>query len=948
MADGGLAEEPATKKMKRDHEGETNQFSQIKCFYDQENEKEIILKVSRGEIVSSLMYPLLFDVEFTIPTNEGVDNAKVYYRSLPFLRSIASGTADYHTLDESLKYFVHIGLRDLYFASLMNLLTDGDKEILLAVTNLIPDSEKYMVDGLSISFHPSVNRKVLKYMHIPAKYLRDTNSEDFFIQPTAPTSSPSETETSIRAVFVDPRDLSYHNFESIVRLDSWFKTADPIEYATTQPRKINPNFEIFTFHLTASSTSDPLHQLDNLDLYTPPLNASTRGGNRFIFQSHLLSAQLTQMIRSCGVLKLMSPSNPGSEHQKHSADNSFIAVNSVFRLNKFIPGDRDFEDHLDTPYSDPAHHQFSRYSLLLYLSGGVNTGTLSFEDEVSLDEINDLTCVIFRQDYEHRGKPFLNSNKIFLRSELIFHIEDDDKVSSEESDADADDASTTPSGDEVKNESIKGIRYENRIGKLFTSAVYFTGQSIYEPELSRYAHKCYELSNRLHWNCQSSSLESKIVDPPPSKTSRRGKGKGKKVSKDPLEELELQLLLKQVPVSIETNEGDQQIFHQFVTCGSDYWFQRPIDPETNQLLKETHNLTGGVGVAGAEVNEDELYLKECVMFAIFDYFNCSFNIKKKSTPFRSLCETSILAFPSPSQPLHSSEEYETFIYSTLQSAHTPPPHSNNTKSTNKKKKKITSLSMEWLPSHELTELPFVNQKPIPKPNLKHCCPFHCFPYEDEPDLTGELPCLAKVPEVFDYYQTCRNYSEMKIRNSCLFFNWLGRDVIFNSDSLEIVDDKIYVLNKTTAAAGTDENTNNRVNFAACWNGGGLDSYLSVGKLIPTKRLLIPPIPFHSTRTVDMDHATQQHQPYQRVHLSFDFFQNNWSVTVTDRVIPIPVIQYNDEEGTETFHREVAKQFYGLEDLDAGEVPDCDLDGDQFVTSLYGDRSGSEASASDED
>jgi hypothetical protein len=1033
-----MADEPVTKKMKKDHEEVSSEPSCMKCFYDHENEKETIVKVSNGEIVSSLMYPLLFENA----TNNSVENARVYYRSLPFLRSVASRTADYQNLDESLKHFVHIGLRDLYFASLMNLLIDSDKEMLLRATNLIPDSENYTVDGLSISFHPSVNRKVLKYMHIPVKYLKETNSEDIFIQPTAPPSSPhesDETETSIRAVFIDPRDLSYHNFESIVRLDSWFKTADPVEYTTTLPQQLNPDFEIFTFNLNTSSPSDPLHQLDGLDLYTPPLNSSTRGGNRFIFQSHQLSTQLTKLIRTCGVLELMSPSNPGSEETKHSAVNSFISVNSVFRLNKFIPGDRDFENHLDTPYSDPAHHQFSRYSILLYLSEGVNPGTLSFEDEVSLDEINDLTCVIFRQDYEHRGKPFLHTNKIFLRSELIFHIEDsaglnNDSDYDSNSTDEAEDASDE-SHENKKTQSKRGICYDNRIGKLFTSAVYFTGQSLYEPELSEYAHKCYELSNRLHWNQQISSLEisqsSSETSQSKNKTNAKGKGKGKTKNLNPEEtheDLPLQLLLKQIPVSIETKEGgggeggQKRVLQQFITCGSDYWFQRPVNPETNELLRETHNVeaqgegaaaAGGMGMS----EEEELYLKECAMFAIFDYFNCTLNTSAKTnsktktkakntaTPFRSLCETTILSPPQedPSSPLPlSSEDYESFIYSTLTNTATDIPTNTNTnQKTTRSTKNNTqpkpkpkpkpkpqtaktstsvsssspSISMEWLPSTQLAELPFLSQKPLPRPNFKSCCPFHCFPYEDEPDLTGELPCLAKVPDIFFYYQTCRQYSEIKMKNSIVLFNWLGRDVILNNDSLQIEKDKIYFLAHTATATTTNTAIKtinlNRVNFAACWNGGGVDSYLSVGEMIPTKRLLIPPIPFHSRvapmtpqqqqqqeQQEQQQQEQQQQQQQQRVHLSLDFFQNNWSVTVADRLIPIPVIQYNDEDGTDSFHKEIAKQFYGIEEFEPEpELPDCDLDGDVFAAGGFGafgsqadgsDPSGSEEEDEDED
>jgi hypothetical protein len=34
--------------------------------------------------------------------------------------------------------------------------------------------------------------------------------------------------------------------------------------------------------------------------------------------------------------------------------------------------------------------------------------------------------------------------------------------------------------------------------------------------------------------------------------------------------------------------GDELVIDQFVTCGSDSWFQRPVNSETDGNLRETH------------------------------------------------------------------------------------------------------------------------------------------------------------------------------------------------------------------------------------------------------------------------------------------------------------------------------------------------------------------------
>ena len=931
--------------------------SNIKCFLSKE-QKDSIPEILRGEKLSSQIYPLLFDFN-----NDKENNKNVFYRSIPFLKSLLeekNGNEEekkeekennnYNSLSHDLQKIVHVGLRDLYFASLFGLLSENENEMLIQLTNIVEDFDSFEVEGLSISYYPSKNHKVLKYIDIPFQLLDGSGFEELFIQPTKSQHKVERVEKveneedkdnknedirSIRAVFIDPRDLSYHNFESIVRLDSWFQqqsnnSSSPFPYSsTTTPQQIDPNYEIFTFHLQYDSNFishqniDFLHELDNLNLYTPPLNSSTRGGNRFIFQSQYLSKQLSQLIRSNGVLNLMSPSNL-SPNNKYSANNSFISMNSVFRLNKFVPTDNIFDSHLDTPYSDPSHHHFSRYSILIYLSDGCNDGTLSFEeDKVKINNISDLMCVVFRQDYEHKGKPFIDNNKIFIRSELIFYIEDERKLKEDEKREEEERErlerknkknKTTSNNNEIekdknkqreiKNNGVKGINYDKRIGKLFSSAVYFTGQSVFEPELSQYAHKCYELSNKLHWNCQLSSLLH-------SNTNNNNHNNNS-TSTTTTTENETTLLLKK----IQFHHSSENIkTERFITCGSDYWFERSTSSKSNQTVREVHNCG-----RKKNIDENELYLKECVLVMILDYFNCI--LKESQVPFRSLCETTILSSPSSSL-FDNDSKYQDFIWSSLKTSEQQEKEEKEKEEKENNEHQI--ININWQTSDKLIKAAFSNQKPPPKPNPKYCCPFHSYPEDDSIDPNREA---AKVPSLNAYYLNCRKYTELKLRGSNMLLNWLGEDIVMNEESFLFEGDKIYVLNNT----GNESKEANRVNFAACWNGGGMDSYVSNEKNIPTKRLLLPPIVFQS--------IIDEEEEKQRVHLTIDFFENNWSVTISDRMIPIPELLYNDEDATDSYRHEVHRNFFSeifensYDEMYRPPKYRTDLDGDTFHNPVY--------------
>lgn len=160
---------------------------------------------------------------------------------------------------------------------------------------------------------------------------------------------------------------------------------------------------------------ETLLSLDSLNYYTVPLNNSQRGGKRLIFHSNKLSYALTNMIdRSTFFYK-----------------RNFSHVNNVFRLNNFAPGDKKFKSHYDTPFADKLNDLYSKYTMIIYLTGNTypkKDGSFSPPPlrigDINFDQINPNQCIIFNQKHEHEGNAYGENDKIFIRTELIFKIKD--------------------------------------------------------------------------------------------------------------------------------------------------------------------------------------------------------------------------------------------------------------------------------------------------------------------------------------------------------------------------------------------------------------------------------------------------------------------------------------------------------------------------------------------
>ena len=139
----------------------------------------------------------------------------------------------------------------------------------------------------------------------------------------------------------------------------------------------------------------------------------------------------------------------------------------MFRCNRFDPGADRFAAHVDAPYADPACHHVSKHTLLLYLTGGRGAGALRFGDRLVVDEIEAMTAYLFDQDLAHEGGPYEEGPKRFLRTELVF--EDREVV------------------------QVPGI------AAAFAKACYLSQESVFAPELARFAHAAHDRAAAAHW-----------------------------------------------------------------------------------------------------------------------------------------------------------------------------------------------------------------------------------------------------------------------------------------------------------------------------------------------------------------------------------------------------------------------------------------------------------------
>jgi hypothetical protein len=333
-----------------------------------------------------------------------------------------------------------VALRDRFFTLSDGRASTDEVDRYRAEVDTVDADPVAELDGLAVSWHPTARFKAVRF--VDAERL-DAGVRDLFARPSV--SAPD-----MAAVFVDPREYSFRTFENILPLDRLFADI-PVDVDLVDLVQLAAGAVSFTANVSTGAR-ERLDGLDGLGLYVPPLNAGSRGGERFIFHSAVLAEALTAAVSRALPASLL----PGFSH-----------VNPVFRANRFSPGDANFHRHRDTPYYDAARNHVSKFTMLLYLTGGTGAPALDLGGDVALATIEPFTCVIFDQRYEHEGAPYRDGRKVFLRTELVY--------------TDAE------------------VAHDPEIGALFSKACYLTGESVFAPELSRHADDYYNRVAAAHW-----------------------------------------------------------------------------------------------------------------------------------------------------------------------------------------------------------------------------------------------------------------------------------------------------------------------------------------------------------------------------------------------------------------------------------------------------------------
>jgi hypothetical protein len=427
------------------------------------NDKYMLQNIFHGYIVRGDYYPLIYEHK------EGLTR----FRSIEFYKEVLRTPDSYEKLFPQNRHSCHLGLRDLYYASIQGYLDSHENDLLNNMSKKVDDDPILMIDGYNVSFYPSKNYKVVKFVSTDNMDISEAQKQYFIIK-NNPTKEPIGRHKLPSSygyvkdmptiehimVFVDPCEQSYHNFENILHLNSSFSSVNNITKDKTEKIEGLDNSWIYQIH--SKSLVEAINNIDQLDMYVPPLNSDSRGGKRLIFKSPLLAHELKKIIPEPIVQKVRR-------------------VNDVFRLNKFKPLDDRFSSHLDTPYYDKANKEVSLYTLLVYFNGGTSSeeNPLLRIETHDITSIEPLTVIIFPQEYEHEGHPFLDGTKLFIRTELIC--------------------------------SLPKHKIVPEIGHTFAKACYLTKESIFNEELKSHASQYFDRVARLHWNLSVDEIKEVMI-----------------------------------------------------------------------------------------------------------------------------------------------------------------------------------------------------------------------------------------------------------------------------------------------------------------------------------------------------------------------------------------------------------------------------------------------------
>ena len=282
------------------------------------------------------------------------------------------------------------------------------------------------IGGLPVSYHPANNYKLIRYFDTKQAVVNNYVISDVRIT------------ARLRIGFINPAELSYHNFENILSLRHTFEYC-----ALTNFKEEYPHIYTFSY-----SNTNELLDIDRSNIYIPQYG-NLRGGKRVIFNSRSLGDQLTKAIGRLGVFS------------------DFKFVNPVFRYNKFSPSDRKFISHYDTPFYDSRNHHCSKYTIIIYLTQPATPTQVPLVIEGKEIRLDIFNGVIFDQRFKHEGNSYSDNDKIFIRSELIFEDRE--------------------------------LQHDQTVAKCFNISCYNVLQAKVHPEVDKYLNDCFNKVTQMRF-----------------------------------------------------------------------------------------------------------------------------------------------------------------------------------------------------------------------------------------------------------------------------------------------------------------------------------------------------------------------------------------------------------------------------------------------------------------
>lgn len=401
----------------------------------------LIQNAFAGRLVTSKIFPLIWMNEeaqgggdATVHDQEEGRRRPPSHRTIGFLQRVTP--EELEDLAQEEKDMVGISLRDLVYAHnrgfLNDIEDDNSRDILAVVAEkaiqnathaMNPSTDVYDLGyRIRVTPWPTPTHKVMRWIEAGALLLsqegdktdddHDYMGKELFIV----------SEEDLVMVFCNIEDLCYHSMEHVVNLENIFDVDAPHlemeNWRQHHPGAIDDNNGIFTFQVKDNAASLQIFApIQQWTCFAPPFNADQRGGQRLIFRSAILADRLTEMLQS---------------ECQNIATTRFCFVNHVFRLNKFEPTDEIFQSHYDLPYCDSINGHRSKFTLLLYLTEGcaVDEKPALRVGDFAFPGFKGLQGVVFHHSLLHEGRPFEDSTKLFLRSELVFEspetVDDDD------------------------------------------------------------------------------------------------------------------------------------------------------------------------------------------------------------------------------------------------------------------------------------------------------------------------------------------------------------------------------------------------------------------------------------------------------------------------------------------------------------------------------------------